>query len=503
MRLIYALIALVSMASVARADQPNVIVFLVDDMGVMDSSVPFLTGGNEAPKAFPLNELYRTPNMQRLAERGVRFSTFYAMSVCSPSRVSMLTGQNATRHGTTQWINPASNNRGKFGPADWNWTGLDSQSVTLPGLLRDAGYRTIHVGKAHFGPRDHEGADPTNLGFDVNIGGGPQGQPGSYYAQDHYGFKKGSKPHAVDDLEAYHDTGTYLSEALTLEAIKQIDAAVDEGKPFFLNMAHYAVHAPFQIDPRFAEHYEDGKLSPDVLAFATMIEGIDKSLGDLMDHLDERDIAGETLIFFLGDNGTDARHGPVFSRKPAEPLRAMKGTCYEGGLRVPFIAAWAGKDGGTLQANHPIPGGPVQSQMGAIYDLFPTILEAANVEVPAGHVVDGASLWPQLSGERGEREARFLMHFPHGHRSSYFTSLRLGGLKLIYHYEPESGEPRVELFDLSADPFEERNLSGEEPEKVAMMIEAMDAQLRAEGAKMPVDADGNEMRPNVPEAANR
>ena len=142
----------------AAEQKPNIIIFLVDDMGVMDTSVPFLTDERGQPKRYPLNDYYRTPNMDRLAARGIRFSNFYAMSVCSPTRISIMTGQNAARHRTTNWINPDKDNAGPNGAPDWNWMGLKAGDVTLARLLQSAGYRTIHVGKGHFCPRETEGA---------------------------------------------------------------------------------------------------------------------------------------------------------------------------------------------------------------------------------------------------------------------------------------------------------------------------------------------------------
>ena len=161
--------------AVTNDSQPNIIVFLVDDMGLMDTSVPFLTDKSGQPASQPLNSWYHTPNMEQLAEKGIRFSQFYAQSVCSPTRASLLTGQNATRHHTTTWINPSENNHGKFGPKQWNWQGLDSASVTFPLLLKNKGYKTIHIGKGHFGPVGSEGADPKNIGFEVNIAGAAWG----------------------------------------------------------------------------------------------------------------------------------------------------------------------------------------------------------------------------------------------------------------------------------------------------------------------------------------
>jgi len=144
---------------IQAADRPNIVIFLVDDMGVMDTSVPFLTDSDGNAKRYPLNDHYRTPNMQRLADRGIRFNNFCAMSVCSPTRISIMTGMNAARHRTTNWINPDKDNAGPLGPPDWNWNGLRKNDVTLASLLQSQGYRTIHVGKGHFGPRDTEGEE--------------------------------------------------------------------------------------------------------------------------------------------------------------------------------------------------------------------------------------------------------------------------------------------------------------------------------------------------------
>ncbi len=307
--------AVCSPATAAPA-KPNIIIFLVDDMGVMDTSLPFLTDETGKAKRYPLNDYYRTPNMERLAARGIRFNNFCAMSVCSPTRVSIMTGQNAARHHTTNWINPDKNNAGPSGPPDWNWKGLKKTDVTLARLMQADGYRTIHVGKGHFGPREFEGADPKNIGFDINVGGGSIGAPASYYGMKNYGNAGGAvkkqSPAAVPGLEKYHGTDTFLSDALTLEANSHVADAVKAEKPFFLYFAHYAVHSPFNSDPRFAEHYKDsGKPAP-AQAFATLIEGMDKSLGDVLDHLDKLGVAENTLILFLGDNGSRraARRAP-------------------------------------------------------------------------------------------------------------------------------------------------------------------------------------------------
>ncbi len=507
--LIFLLLAAALPAS-AEPKQPNIMVFLIDDMGIMDTSVPFLTGEDGEPKRYPLNDFYRTPAMERLAAQGVRFNQFYAMSVCSPTRISIMTGQNAARHGATNWINPRSDNAGSFGPKDWDWEGLSGGDVTLPGVLRDAGYRTIHVGKAHFGPTGTEGSDPAQLGFDTNIAGAAFGAPGSYYGEKGYGALTRRKHHAVPHLDAYHGSETFLSEALTLEAKKAVESAVREDKPFFLHFAHYAVHSPFDSDPRFAANYEDSDKPGPAKAFATLIEGMDKSLGDMLDLFESLEIAEETLVIFLGDNGSDAPLGHQHEVACAAPLRGKKGSHYEGGMRVPFIAAWASRDeANPLQQTWTIPAGTIQEQVASVCDLFPTLLELSGAENPAGHVVDGSTLRTLLTGARDDtREEQFLMHYPHGpHRSSYFTTWRDGDWKVIYHTFPEipakensiQSDGHYQLFDLASDPFEQRDLSDSKREELSRMMEGLIEQLERHGALYPVDGEGVAVEPAMPE----
>jgi arylsulfatase A-like enzyme len=481
-------------ASSPDSELPNIIIFLVDDMGLMDTSCPMLTDAAGHPKRHALNDWYRTPNMERLAEKGVRFSNFYAHSVCSPTRISIMTGQNSARHAATTWINPISNNRGKYGPPEWDWDGIDSDDATLPRLLRDRGYRTIHVGKAHFGPKDHFAADPRNIGFDVNIGGTYAGRPASYYSEDGYGNKRGDL-RAVPHLEKHHDSGKYLSEALTLEAKAAVTESVKAGKPFFLNMSHYAVHAPFQPDPRFSAHYSGSDKSPQAQAFATMIEGVDKSLGDIVSHLNDLGVADRTLLIFLGDNGSDAPLGGAHDYGSSKPLLGKKGSHHEGGMRVPFIAAWIKPDPNeTWQRRLPIQSGGMQSQIGTILDLFPTICNLTDTASPAGHALDGFDLKEQFAGRRNKsRSEIFLNHFPHDHRSSYYTAFVKGDWKLVYHYGIQK-QPRCELYNLRTDPFEKNELSSSDPQRVNALLKDMLADMRAKGALMPV-VDGRELSP--------
>jgi|LWDU01.1.fsa_nt_gi arylsulfatase A-like enzyme len=490
---------------------PNIIFFLVDDMGLMDTSVPMLVDGQGSPQRYPLNDWYRTPNMERLAAQGVRFSNFYSHNVCSPTRVSIMSGQNSARHRTTDYIFPWKNNREinnkayplavcQQVPPEWQWKGLGKDDVTLARQLQQAGFTTIHVGKAHFAPDKSEGEDPLNLGFEVNVAGTCIGAPGSYYGKN--GFGIGSKNlHArpVPDLEKYHGQDIFLTEALTLEANAEVGKALASGKPFFLHMSHYAVHSPFQSDLRYAANYARSLKKPAFKSYATMIEGMDKSLGDLMDHLEAKGIAENTLILFLGDNGGDAP-AKVDAIEASAPLRGRKGGKWEGGMRVPFIAAWGKADASNpWQKKLPIPAGSICQEIGTCYDLFPTIAKFVSAPVPVDHPLDGQDLVPLLSGKSiPKHRNEFLNHYPHPRRgkSNFFTTWRKGDWKVMYEYLKE-GEDRCSLYNLAKDPSESHNLAAENHEKLRSMMQGMVRKLESMNAVYPVK-DGQRLEPVIP-----
>jgi len=483
-RVFFALLCLLIQPAAADSGRlPNLVVFLVDDMGIMDSSVTFFTDAGGAEVITPLNRTFRTPAMESLAARGLKFTNAYAMPVCSPSRVSLATGMNSARHHVTNWTSPKPG--GETGhqttpdlasPADWRRTGLDRRWTTLPRLLQQAGYRTIHVGKAHFGNDDYA-KNPQNIGFDVNVAGRSIGHPGSFFGT--YG-KGGS--HEVPHLQDYHNTGTHLSDALTIEMNRAITRAAEEKTPFFSYLSHYAAHTPFEVDPRFAGHYPG--LEPRALGFATLIEGMDKSLGDLLAHLEQLGVAEDTLVVFLSDNGSDSPLGSA-------PLRANKGSKYEGGSRIPLIAAWAKPNpDNPFQQRLPIKPGSRTGDLVAIFDLFPTLLAVAGVKPPLDQPLDGIDLSPVLRGEAGGRES-LLIHFPHAHRSDYYTTFRHGEVKLIHNY----GDASYELYDLAKDPGESDNLADARPDLLKSMAEKMTAALEAHAAQWPMRrADGSDSR---------
>lgn len=234
----------------APKEQPNIILFLVDDMGWQDTSLPFWTQRTK------YNDTYHTPNMERMATQGKMFTQAYACSISSPTRVSLFTGMNAARHRVTSWTLRKNTTHEQPDSVmiypEWNVNGIcqepgverTTQVTSLAEVLKDHGYHTIHCGKAHFGAEGTPGADPLKMGFEVNIAGHAAGSPASYYGKENFGNKTDGKSPlaAVPGLEKYHGTDTFLSEALTIEAMKALDDAQQTDKPFFLYMAHYAIH---------------------------------------------------------------------------------------------------------------------------------------------------------------------------------------------------------------------------------------------------------------------
>jgi len=477
MRRLLTLLALAATAAAGApaAERPNLVVFLVDDMGWQDTSVPFHT------EITALNRRYRTPNMERLAAEGVRFTQAYASAVCSPSRVSLLTGRNVARHGVTNWTlqrdQSPDNPHPTLTPPAWPVNGFSPSDrtprtvsgPTLPQLLRGAGYRTIHVGKAHFGAIGTPGAEPLNLGFDINVGGHAAGGPGSYWGEKNFsGAWRGAPAHwDVPGLEAYHGKDIFLTEALTLEAIKAVERSVAEKRPFYLHLAHYAVHAPFEKDARFFRKYIDQGLSPSDAAFASMVEGMDKSLGDLRAALERLGVADNTVIVFLSDNGSPAETPRNL------PLRGHKLTPYEGGVRIPMIVRWPGVTARGASDRAPV----------VIEDLFPTLLDLAGVDRARLTEIDGQSLATELRAPGTLDPARpIVWHYPNFYNGQQpFSAIRSGDWKLVYFHT----DRRIELYNLASDIGETTDLASRDPARAAALARQLGGLLRARGALMP------------------
>lgn len=374
--------------------KPNIIVFLVDDMGWQDTSHPFWSDSQGNPKKTFLNRRYRTPNMEKLASQGMTFTDAYAHPLCTPSRVSLMSGMNPARHRVTCWVREQNGttdaNSRSLLPPDWALNGLQpigtpargttkrpisgedmryhmtrpfATAATLPEMLKKCGYVTVHCGKAHFGTQGTPGSNPLNMGFDYNIAGTEIGHPADYRGSRHYG--KGFNHVRGLDENNYYQDDVFLTEALTREAIKRLEAIRtnprEAGKPFYLYMAHYALHSPLDeraYDKRFADAYknpEDGhKWSRTEKHYSGLIEGMDKSLGDIMKYLREHHLEKNTVLVFVSDNGGLAISGRLGNEEANYPLSFGKGSCMEGGIREPMIVSWPGVTKGGSRCAVPV-----------------------------------------------------------------------------------------------------------------------------------------------------
>lgn len=469
---------------------PNIVVFLVDDMGWQDTSLPFWS------QKTALNARYHTPNMERLAREGMKFTSAYATPVCTPTRTSLMTGMSVAHHGITNWTHVQKNHSSdyeddQFHMTGWNYNGLSTQqdyphtayATPLPQLLKDKGYFTIHAGKAHWGPMGSPGANPYNLGFMVNIAGNATGHPQSFKAEENYGNMPGKTTfHAVQDLSEYYGSATFLTDALTKEALKALDGPLHNRQPFFLYLAHYAVHTPLQDDARFYQKYLDAGLDEKEAKYASMVEGMDKSLGDVMDFLKQRNADQNTIVIFISDNGglslTPPRGGKAHTHNL--PLRAGKGSVYEGGIRVPMIVKWPG----VVQPN------TVSDQYLIVEDLFPTILEMARIKnFSTIQNVDGRSFMSLLRNPRHREDQRILTwHYPNkwqpddGPGINYKSAIRQGDWKLIYDMRTTSRE----LYNVREDIGETKDLADQYPDKVKALSSLLSSELRKWKAPMPI-----------------
>lgn len=468
---------------------PNIILFFVDDLGWQDTSVPFWK------EKTPFNERYRTPNMERLAAEGMKFTQAYATPVCSPTRVSLMTGMNAARHRVTNWtlhkdqLQPMETEHKELNFPHWNVNGMSPDSSvnhaayakTFPAVLHEAGYFTIHAGKAHLGAIGTPAENPLNIGFDVNIAGHAAGAPKSYLGLENFGnlpkFK--DQPWPVPGLEKYHGQEIFLTEALTREAKSALDQPVKKGQPFFLYMSLYGVHTPIMADSRFVEKYYAKGLDSTEAKYASMIESMDKSLGDLMDYLEENRLSDNTIIVFMADNGglsAVARGGEKHTHN--KPLSSGKGSIHEGGIREPMLVKWP-----TVTTPN-----SVNHNYLIIEDFFPTILDMAGLkEYKVPQQVDGQSFVNQLQNPQTISQDRPLFwHYPNewgptGPGIGAFSAIRKGDWKLIYYHLDES----FELFNIKEDIGETTNLAATNAEKRRELALILTNYLKSVDAQMP------------------
>ncbi len=452
--LLGATLAPLSLAEGHAGDPPprtNIVLIMADDLGWMDLHVQG-------------NSRVDTPNLDRLAAQGMRFTSAYAAApVCSPVRAAIMTGLAPARLHITNHI-PEN---GRFTPKDALLEPAESENqlseeyVTIAERLKAAGYATGFFGKWHLsGKSGKEGVGdlttyPEAQGFDSNLGGCALGGPPTFF-----------DPYRIHNLPP-RKKGEYLADRLADEASDFITSKKDE--PFFLCLWTYTVHWPMEAPTDLVAKYEERK-GPGVKdpRYAAMTEAMDAAIGRVLSTLDEQGLSERTLVIFTSDNG--GYQGVADNR----PLREGKGYLYEGGTRVPLFVRWPGvTQAGSLSAV------PVISM-----DLNPTILNAAGLQVAPGVPCDGEDLEPLLRGTGGlERKALF-WHYPNyaWHRSNRLgASMRSGRWKLIERFDDGS----LELYDLAADLSESRDLSDVYEQRTEAMRSDLAAWLKETGARMP------------------
>jgi arylsulfatase A-like enzyme len=451
-----------STMSAPPVQRPNIVFILIDDMGWAD-------GGCFGSK------FYQTPQIDALAKSGVRFTQAYAAcAVCSPTRAALMTGKYPARLHITDWIGgerPPENARFKL--PDWQ-KHLPLEETTLATALKKIGYTTGHIGKWHLGGGEFL---PQHQGFDTNIAGGETGHPASYF----WPYGATNRPNRVPGLaERGGQKGEYLTDQLTDEAVRFIEQNKDH--PFYLNFCHYAVHAPLMGKQELIDEAadRDGSNGQSNKVYYAMLRSVDESVGRIVKELGELHLAENTILIFTSDNGGAVHFGnPPATANPS--LRNGKGSAYEGGLRVPLLVKVPG-------VTHP---GTVCDTPVITMDFFPTLLEFAGAEKSASRTaVDGTSIVPLLRGEKQTPHQELFWHYPHywnGGKISPYSVARAGDWKLIRFYETD----HEELYNVSADLSETRDLAESNPTKRKELARRLDAWLAETRAQMPIPKSTN------------
>ena len=451
------------LAKIDAAPRTNIIVLLADDLGQRDLVCYH-------PESF-----YETPNIDRLAAQGVRFSNGYSVNpVCSPTRYALVTGKWPTRAGLTNFLSGNRTERFQGAPLTLQ---LATSETTLAEALKPAGYHSVFVGKWHLGANESDW--PEHHGFDENIAGCSTGHPKSW-------FSPYQNPRLKDG-----PIGEFLTERLADETIAVMKRAKESGKPFFIYHAFYQVHIPLEAPADLVAKYEakakrlglkaifkpeeqiqitvnsarQVRQNQTLPVYAAMVESMDHATGKILAALDALGLADNTLVIFTSDNGglSTAEGSPTSNL----PFRAGKGWLYDGGIREPFIVRWPGVA---------VPG-MVEPTPVTTLDIFPTALDAAGVKTNQG---DGINLGPLLRGEKlAPRDLYW--HYPHYSNQGGFPggAIRSGDWKLIERFE----DGAVSLYDIKKDPGEKTDLSAEERQRTREMREKLHAWYRETGAK--------------------
>lgn len=440
--------------------KPNIILIVADDLGAHDLGCYG-------------SKFHRTPNLDKLAQNGLRFTQAYAGSpVCSPTRAALMTGQHPARVGITDWLPGRADRPDQKLLRPQIPMQLSHETVTIAEALKQAGYTTWHVGKWHLGGA---GFGPQSQGFDVNIAGDETGTPRSYFAP----FKNGrDKDVFMPGLEQAPD-GQYLTDRLTDEVENLIDSS--GSKPFFLYMAHYAVHTPMRAKQEITQTYNPEGIAPGRQRnpiYASMLQSVDESVGRIVEKLDRKGIAEETWIIFTSDNGGLATvEGPNTPATSNAPAREGKGWLYEGGLKVPLIIHGPG-----VKAK-----GSTTTELAYAADLPATVAAIAGAK-SGFQPLDGLDLSGVVLKNQPTGRKTLYWHYPHyanqGGRPG--GVVRDGNWKLVEFYEND----RRELFDLGRDPSESQNLALRNPDKVSELAAKLSQWREQIGAKMPTKNPG-------------
>ena len=430
---------------------PNIVLFYIDDLGWMDLGVQGST-------------FYETPQTDRLAAEGMRFTNAYsACPVCSPSRASLMSGKYPARVGFTGHITAIFRHRypehGRIIPPD-DYMYLSHNEVSLARAIKPAGYVSASIGKWHLGTEEYW---PLQHGFDVNVAGHTHGSPSGYF-YPYLNPKQLWNPD-IPTLKGGED-GEYLTDRLTDESIRFIEKNKD--RPFFLYLPHYAVHTPIQARKPLIEKYE-AKLKTDSSQFNAAYAAMIESVGRIMDALERHGLDENTVVIYTSDNGGLS---PVTRN---HPLREGKGYLYEGGIRVPLIVRWPRRIKAGTVSDVPVIG----------TDLYPTIAEIAGDKARPGKVVDGKSLMPLLTGNGEWDREDLYWYYPHYSPQAKRpgAAVRSGDYKLIEHYDP----PGVELYNLAEDIGEKVNLASKMPDKAAELKKKIQDWPKESGTIMHTD----------------
>ena len=448
--------------------RPNIVFILADDLGWADTTL------------YGHTNFYQTPHLERLAKRGMTFTRAYSASpLCSPTRASILTGQNPARLGLTsptchlpevqlQATLGTKTNPGQKATQPKSATRLRTDIPTLGKALRKAGYQTGHFGKWHLGPEPYS---PFQHGFQVDVphwhGPGPKG---SYVAPWSYPDFDPSQPKE------------HIEDRMAKEAVAFIEQHKDT--PFFLNYWQFSVHAPFDAKKELIEKYRK-RVNPKSLqqspTYAAMVESMDDAVGTLLDTLDRLKLTDKTIIVYFSDNGGNM-YNSIDNTTPTSnaPLRGGKATMFEGGIRVPMIVSYPGK----------VRPGSKNDSLVQSTDFYPTLLELLGLQKEKDQTFDGVSIVAALEGKNFERPPIFT-YFPHNPPVPDWIppsiSVHQGLWKLIreFHQGHDSAH-RYRLFNLERDLGERNNLASKHPEKVRSLDKLISDFLKETEAVVPV-----------------